>query len=73
MTEYRIVTNGIDYRIQWLGKTLFWRRPKWYWVRLETYAGSLIPSYFTKQEAQTALDKTVQQDIATKQGYVPVT
>ena len=71
MVKYRIVTNGINYRVQWFGKTFFLRRPKWYWLREYTYAGDYICEYLTEQGAKQAIIQAEKQDKAKKMGYVP--
>ena len=73
MKEYRIVTNGLNYRVQWLGKTLILRRPKWYWLYQNTCLGSFIPEFPSILEAQDAIAKSKSQDEAKKRGYVPIT
>lgn len=72
MRQYRVVTNGINYRVQRLGKTFFLRRPKWYYLREYTYAGDYISVFATKQEAQKAIVVVKKEDAAKKQGYVPI-
>ncbi len=72
MNKYRIVTDGLTYRIQWLGKTLFLRKPKWYFFQCDSYAGSFIWDYATKQEAETAMVLAEKRDIAGKQGFLPI-
>ena len=73
MKKYRIVTNGIDFRVQWLGKTLFLRRPKWYWLYENSYAGCYIPSFISKHKAQTRINDAAEFDLAQKYGYTPTT
>ena len=72
MKEYRIVTNGIDFHLQWLGKTFLLKHPKWYDLKRETYAGNYTRSFSTRPEAQAELDEIVRWDIAIKRGYIPV-
>ena len=72
MEKYRIVTNGINYRVQWFGKTFFLRRPKWYYLRSYTYAGDYIPEFTTIIEAQQAIKCAKEQAIAKERGYIPI-
>ncbi len=72
MGRYRVVSNGINYRVQWLGKTFLLRRSKWYWLRTYTYAGDYLAEFDTKTEALNAIDVCKKQDEAKKQGYIPV-
>ncbi|HDY87836.1 MAG TPA: hypothetical protein ENH82_06930 [bacterium] len=72
MKKYRIVSNGIDFRIQRLGKTFFFRRPKWKWIKVNTYAGDYIPEYLIIAEAQNALNEAERVDLAIKRGYTLV-
>jgi hypothetical protein len=73
MTEYRIVSNGINYRVQWLGKTWFLRRAKWYWLRQERYTETCIAEFLSKVKAQKAIIACIKREKAKKQGYIPVT
>ncbi len=70
--QFRIVGNGINYRVQWFGKTWFLRRPKWYWLKEYTWAGDYICDFSTSQEAQNAIDEANKQFAAKEQGYVPI-
>ena len=72
MIEYRIVSNGIDYRIQWLGKSLILRRPKWKWLRCYCYAGDWIAEFNTREEAEAALKVEIKKDEAREHGYQPI-
>jgi len=72
MREYRIVTNGLTYRIQWLGKTFLLRRPKWYYLRKYTYAGDYIEDYTTEMNARANLALAEKHDKAQKQGFLPI-
>lgn len=71
MRKYRVVTNGIDFRIQWLGKTCLLRRPKWYWL-MQCYNGNFIPSFISEEFARVRIKETVRYDRAASQGYLPV-
>jgi hypothetical protein len=72
MKKYHIVSNGLNYRVQWLGKTLILRRPKWYWLKQCTYAGSYIVDFSSKGEAHSAIIQNKVNDFAEKQGYKPI-
>ncbi len=72
MTEYRVVSNTINFRVQWLSKTLILRRLKWYWVKEYTYAGDFINEFDSVTEAYNAIVRLEKMDIAKKQGYKPV-
>lgn len=72
MRQYRILSNGIDYRVQLLGKTFFLKRSKWYWFKEYSYAGGYICEFSTNKEAQIAIDKDKKQFAAKEQGYIPV-
>ena len=69
MLAHRVVSDGIKYRVQWLGKTLFLRRLKWYWLR--QYSGDLISEFDTRPEAERAIVESIKQQKAKKQGFVP--
>ncbi len=71
-TQFRIVSNGIDYRVQWLGKTFFLKRSKWYWLRDYTWAGDYIGEFSTTAQAQTAINTFKKQLAAKEQGYIPI-
>ncbi len=70
--KYQIVTNGINYRVQWLGKTHILRRLKWYWLYYDSYAGRWIAEFDTETTAREAIAKKQKVDIAQKQGYLPL-
>lgn len=72
MDKYRIVYNGLNYRIQWLGKTFIFRRPKWYWFKKYTYAGDYIAQFSSREKAHRAIIQNIIEDCAKKQGYVPI-
>lgn len=72
MKEYRVVSNGLNYRVQWLGKTRILRRLKWYWLWDYSHAGSYIAEFSYEREAHFAIRVRVQDDKAKKQGYIPV-
>lgn len=72
MIKYRIVSNGLNYRVQWLGKTFFLRRLKWYWLKRETYARSYIATFPSSTKAQEAISQCKEVGKADKQGYIPV-
>ena len=72
MAQHRIVSNGIEYRVQWLGKTFFFQKPKWYWVIREDPYGEDIAEFSSSEKAQDAIDKIERRDAADKQGYVPI-
>lgn len=72
MTKYRVVYNGLNYRVQWLGKTWFLRRLKWYWLREYTWVGDYIVEFSSESEARAAIQASTKQNKAKKQGYVPI-
>ena len=55
MKKYRVVFDGIVYCVQRLSKSFFSRKPKWRFVLEDTYAGSYIKEYSTRDEAKAAL------------------
>jgi len=67
--ECRILSDGTNYRVQWLGKTLILRRPKWRWLREYTWAGDYIGEFPTKLAAQRAIETFKKQMRAKIQGY----
>lgn len=72
MAEYRIVTNGIKFRIQKQAKSLILRRLKWVDVQTHTYASSYAAEFDTQTEAEEVLDHLRKEDIAKIRGYIPV-
>lgn len=73
MKKYRIVYNGLNYRIQWLGKTFFLRRLKWYWLRYTDYAGdNWIAEFDSREAAHKAIIDHKIRVYAKKQGYKPI-
>ncbi|KKK97886.1 hypothetical protein LCGC14_2648300 [marine sediment metagenome] len=72
MNEYRVVSNGLDYRVQWSGKTWVLRRLKWYWLRHWTYTGDYIAGFSNEQEAKAAIQIHIKNTKAEKQGYIPI-
>ena len=73
MNEYRVVSNGLNYRVQKLGKTRIFRRLKWYWLRRWHYEGGyVIVDFSDKQEARAAIQTCIQNSKAKKQGYIPI-
>ncbi len=72
MSKYRVVSNGLNYRIQRLGKTLILRRLKWYWLWSHNYAGGYIAEFTNEKEAQSAMETHIKEIKAKKQGYIPV-
>ena len=72
MKKYRIVTNGLNYRVQWLGKTFFLRRRKWYWVRQCSYDSVWIAEFDNQTAALDAIIEMRKHEKAKMQGYTPV-
>ncbi len=72
MVNYRILTNGINYRVQWLGKTRLLQRPKWRWLYKHFWDSSYIAEFNTVLEAELAVAEDRKQAEAYKQGYVPI-
>lgn len=72
MIEFRIVSNGINYRVQWLGKTLFLGRPKWKWLFYYNYDSFWIAEFSSVEEAQKNIDMHLENDTSKKRGYVPI-
>ena len=72
MKDFRVVSNGVKYRVQGLGKTFFLRRLKWYWLREYSYAGDWIVEFDTTAEATRAIEEKRKQDRAKKQGWVAI-
>ena len=70
-TKYRIVTNGLNYRIQWLSITIF-RKPKWIWIYRIHPEGSHIAEFDTKEEAENGLRRTKECAEAKERGYQPI-
>ncbi len=68
--KYRIVTNGLNHRIQWLGRTFILRRPKWCWLRQPGH--EYILEFSSIESARTAVENSKKEDRARKMGYVPV-
>jgi len=71
-TKYRIVTNGLNYRIQWLSKSLILRKPTWKWIYRIHPAGSYIAEFGTKEEAENGLRRTKECAEAKERGYQPI-
>lgn len=72
MTKYRIVYNGIKYRIQYLGKSFPLRRPKWRWIRCYLYAGDWVAEFDARTEADIALAKIKRDELAKLNGFKTV-
>jgi len=75
MKKYRIVTNGLNYRVQWLGKTFFLRRQKWYWLHCSLWGGSWfdeIAEFDSKPDAMHGITKARKQEKAEVQGYISI-
>ena len=72
MKKHRVVFNGINYRVQWLGKTLILRRPKWYWMYQQGLYDTSIAEFITKDEATSAMHKFELAIDAEKRGYQPI-
>ena len=70
MTEYRIVGNGVDYKIQELGYTFWRKRPIWkycsYWEQENI-------RYDSKKSAQYRIDIWLANEAARERGYTPIT
>lgn len=71
MKKYRIVSNGLNFRIQWLKKTWILRRLKWYWLKVYCGEGVFISEFSSKEKAQDAIKICVKKNKAKKQGYIP--
>lgn len=67
--ELRIVTNGLNYRIQRLGRTFLLRRPKWYWVRRYHVFDDYIPDFNSEEDAKKAMKTAKAQFNAQERGY----
>ncbi|HDY67361.1 MAG TPA: hypothetical protein ENH85_06205 [Candidatus Scalindua sp.] len=72
MSEYRIVSNRINYKVQWLGKTWLFRRPKWYWLYKKHYSENYIAEFYTLSEANSAIEACIKKDKTEKQGYISI-
>jgi len=70
--RYRIVSNGLNYRVQWLGRTWVRRRLKWYWLHEDTYAGAYVMEFSSEVEARDAIQECIKVNKAKKQGYIPI-
>ncbi len=69
-TSYRIMYNTLNYRVQWLGKTVFLRRSKWYWLRQDHIEGdSTIANFDTEEAARNTITQCCDRDRAMEQGY----
>ncbi len=70
MKKYRIMYNGLNYRVQWLGKTFILRWPKWYWLRrFSPSAGDFIADFPSQEKARDAIIQSKIKDYARKRGY----
>lgn len=72
MNKYRVVSNGLNYRAQWLGKTWILRRSKWYWLLEYGCPAMVIATFSSEAQAQTAIESHIEEIKAKKQGYIPV-
>lgn len=67
--KFRIITNGLNFRVQWLGRTWLLRRLKWYWLLRNHLFDSYIPDFDSEEEAKKALIKAREQFDAKDRGY----
>jgi len=77
--QYRIVTNGIVFRIEKLmSRGFFKKKNVWEQVRvfdfghLSGFVGTKIISYATKEEAQKDMSDYIKHDMAVEHGWTPV-
>lgn len=73
MKKYRIVTDGIRYRIQAHIKRWYQYKPKWVFCGINhPDCGWRIKDYYSLKEAQKGLVWAREEDIAEKRGYQPI-
>lgn len=70
MRSYRIVSDGIRWRVQRLYFTRFRKKPKWDWLGVRHPEGDFtIFDYDSLEEAEKALASSQRKDEARAQGY----
>lgn len=76
MTEYRITSNGIKFRIEWLchRRFLWWRWSKWKRMWKPDGAGGFVEAqYDTIDDAERVIKRVQAHDVAEALGWIPVT
>ena len=73
MIEYRIVSNGISWRVQRLCYTFFRKRPIWKWCGFpDCDLGFVIMEFDSLEKAQEWLNSKKKEDAAKERGYLPI-
>jgi len=72
VTEFRIVTNGLVYRLQYFGKVNWLSRNKWRWVCRLHPEGEYIPDFNSKEEAEKAMERAKKCFEAKERGWQPI-
>ncbi len=73
MEKYRIVTDGIRYRLQIQVKRWYQQKAKWVFCgRNDFYCGFVITDYHSLKEAKKDLICAQIEDAAAKYGYQPI-
>lgn len=73
MSAYRITTNGIKFRVEYLTYTFFRRRPVWSPMLVYHPTCTMPEEYDTQAEAERALQEYVREETAMLHGWTPVT
>ena len=73
MRAYRVVSDGIRYRVQVYMKRCYWRKHKWVFCGINhPDLGFVIEDYYALADAQKAMEKAVNEERAAENGYQPV-
>lgn len=73
MKQYRIVTDGIRYRVQARVKRWYWQKYRWLFCGVNhPNCGWTIKDYYSLEEAQKGLANAQEEEKAAERGYQPV-
>ncbi|KKN77641.1 hypothetical protein LCGC14_0357660 [marine sediment metagenome] len=71
--KYRIVSNGLKFRIQWWGKSYFWQRKKWRFLWRDHPDCRMMAEFSSRDEANKVILTCRLRDEANKRGWEPDT
>lgn len=69
-TKYRIISDGIRYKIEWYGQSYWFQKAKWRVLgRSHPDLGWMAITAYSIEEAEKILREVKAEDMAREQGY----